>query len=167
MYALWYLFDKDDTEYLFKIIKDLAKKYDAPIFIPHITAYGLLDIELNTLDEKILGIIQDLSPFFIEKNKLDFSDNLWKTLFVDILPNTHLEKINKHLTLQFSDLFQYEFLPHISLIYKNMGSTVKHLLAENLEIKKNFRIIGLGIQQFSENIEEWEVVREYKFNEII
>ena len=57
MFAVWYLFDKDSTNYLFEIIIDLAKKYHASIFVPHITAYGLLDIDLKTLDEIILGAI--------------------------------------------------------------------------------------------------------------
>ena len=47
MFAVWYLFDKDDENYLCEIIGNLAKKYNSSSFIPHITAYGLLDIDLK------------------------------------------------------------------------------------------------------------------------
>ena len=166
MFAIWYLFDKDDTNYFFEIIKDLAKKHHTPAFIPHITAYGLLDIDLKTLDEKLLEIIQEVKPFTVEKNTIDFSDNFWKTLFVEILPNMHFVKIKNNLIQQFSQLTKYEFLPHVSLLYKNMEPNQKQFLVENLDIKKNFRIAGMGIQQFSKNIEEWKLIRKYQFDEI-
>ena len=57
MFAVWYLFDKDDEDYLFEIITNLAKNYNAHSFIPHITAYGLLNIDLKTL------MMKSLRPF--------------------------------------------------------------------------------------------------------
>ena len=166
MFAVWYLFDKDSTNYLFEIIIDLAKKYHASIFVPHITAYGLLDIDLKTLDEIILGAIQEVKPFIVEKNIIDFSYNIWKTIFIEIVPNTHLIKINNNITQQLSQFTKYEFLPHVSLLYKNIEISQKQFLVDNLDIKKNFRIVGMGIQQFSKNIEEWKLVRKYTFDEI-
>ena len=164
MFAVWYLFDKDDEDYLFKIINDLAEKYDAPSFIPHITAYGLLDIDLKTLDDEILETIQKIKSFSVETNTINFSDDFWKTLFVEILPSKHLVKINNNLTKNLSQFSKYEFLPHISLLYKNMEKNQKQFLTESLVMKKNFKIIGMGIQQFSENIKEWKLVRRYQFN---
>ena len=164
MFAVWYLFDKDDEDYLFKIINDLAEKYDAPSFIPHITAYGLLNIDLKTLDDEILETIQKIKSFSVETNTVNFSDDFWKTLFVEILPSKHLVKINNNLTKNLSQFSKYEFLPHISLLYKNMEKNQKQFLTESLVMKKNFKIIGMGIQQFSENIKEWKLVRRYQFN---
>lgn len=165
MFAIWYLFDKDDTTYLFRIIKELAKKYHSTIFVPHITAYGLIDIDLKTLDEKIISVIKEIKSFTIEKKRISVSKNFWKTLFIEIESNKHFIKINNNLTEQFFQYTKYEFVPHVSLIYKNMKSYQSQFLVENLKIKKNFRIVGMGIQQFSKNIEEWKIVREYQFEE--
>ena len=49
MYAIWLTFSQNDKKYLRKIIKNIAKKYDAPEFEPHITIYGLIDIEINLI----------------------------------------------------------------------------------------------------------------------
>ncbi len=163
MFAIWYLFDKNDTNYLFRIIKELGKKYYAPIFVPHITAYGLIDIDLKTLDKKIISVINEIKSFTIEKKTISFSKDFWKTLFIEIESNEHFIKINNNLTEQFFQHTKYEFAPHVSLIYKNMKSYQSQFLVENLKIKKNFRIVGMGIQQFSENIEEWKIVRKYQF----
>jgi|TARA_B110000495_G_scaffold203808_1_gene229679 2'-5' RNA ligase len=163
MFAIWYLFDKDDTNYLFRIIKELAKKYYSPIFVPHITAYGLIDIDLKTLDKKVISVIKEMKSFTIEKKTISFSKDFWKTLFIEIESNEHFIKINNNLTEQFFQHTKYEFVPHVSLIYKNIKSYQSQFLVENLNIKKNFRIVGMGIQQFSENVEEWKIVRKYQF----
>ena len=38
-------------------------------------------------------------------------------------------------------------------------------LVNTLHIKKSFKITGMCIQQFSEDIEKWEIVREYVLDE--
>ena len=166
MFAVWYLFDKDDEDYLFEIITNLAKNYNAHSFIPHITAYGLINIDLKILDNEILETIQKIKSFSVETNTINFSDDFWKTLFVEILPNKHLVEINNNITKNLFQFCKYEFLPHISLLYKNIEKNQQQFLAESLDVKKNFKIIGMGIQQFSENIKEWKLVRRYHFNEI-
>ena len=75
MFAIWYLFDPDDENYLTKIINNLAKKYNSPSFVPHITAYGLVDIDLETLDQKIFDSIHKIQPFTIETSGINFSDD--------------------------------------------------------------------------------------------
>ena len=71
-------------------------------------------------------------------------------------------KINKNLTKHLSEFAKYELKPHASLIYKEMNLEEKQRLSDTLEIKNSFKITGIGIQVFSERIEEWKVVREHK-----
>jgi len=163
MFAVWALFDNYDQDYLYQKIQELSRLYESPIFIPHITAYGLVDTSLETIDKIVLDSIKGVLPFNIEKNVINFSDNFWKTLFIEIKPNDYLENINKKLTERLSQFSKYEFLPHVSLIYKEMSQDNKQKLANELDIKNNFRISRMGILQFSEKIENWKIVREYQF----
>lgn len=166
MFAVWYLFDKDDENYLYEIIGNLAKKYNTPSFIPHITAYGLLDIDLKILDKEIFKTIQGVNSFSVDVTTINFSDNFWKSFFIEILPNKHFTKINNSLTKKLSQFSKYEFLPHISLLYNHMEKNHKQFLAESLDLKKFFKIKGLGIQEFSQNIDKWKLVKSHYFNEI-
>ena len=50
MFAIWFLFGKEDGRYLEHIIKDLATQHNSPFFIPHITVYGLVNTDLETID---------------------------------------------------------------------------------------------------------------------
>ena len=96
MFGIWFLFDKSDQEYLSQKIEELSNQYNCPIFIPHITAHGLINENIEEIDKKISNSIKDIKPFFIEKNKLSYSDDFWKTLFIDISPNKNMTKINKN-----------------------------------------------------------------------
>ncbi|MFB5605801.1 MAG: hydrolase, partial [Nitrosarchaeum sp.] len=50
MHAIWLTFSKNDRDYLKKIIDQIAEKYNAPKFEPHITVYGLIDSKMSSID---------------------------------------------------------------------------------------------------------------------
>ena len=97
MFAIWFLFDQLDHEYISQIIKELSNQYNCPTFIPHITVYGVINTRFEKIDTIIQNSIKGIKPFMIEKNKVSFSNDFWKTIFVDIFPNSNLLEIHKKL----------------------------------------------------------------------
>ena len=93
MYAVWLVPSTKDRKILQKIISDLADKYKSPVFIPHITTYGLVDVALGTLEDFVCNSIQEIKSFDVYTNNLGYSDNIWKTLFINIQMNSDLKKI--------------------------------------------------------------------------
>lgn len=162
MYAIWFVFEKNDTEYFASIINELSTKLNAQPFKPHITAYGLVDIDLDELDKIVANSVQGEEQFVIEKSNVSYSDVFWKTLFVEFQPNKQLERINKKLTESLESFSKYEFIPHVSLIYKKMNQDEQEKLANSINIKEHFKVTGLCIQQFNEDIEKWKIVRKYE-----
>ncbi len=161
MFAVWFIFDKEDTNHLSHTIKHLSLLYNSSIFIPHITAYGLVDVELDVMDKIVTNSIKNKKSFIVEKNNISYSDDFWKTLFIEICPNDQLTIITKMLTESLTSFSKYEFKPHVSLIYKEMNLAEKKKLVNALNIKNSFKISGMCIVQFSEDIEKWKIVREY------
>lgn len=161
MFAVWFTFENNDEIYLSEIITKLASRYGAPVFLPHITAYGLVDSRVDELDKIVSGSIKDERGFTIEKKAIAHSDDFWKTVFVEIHPNDHLTRINKQLEKSLGPIAKYEFKPHISLIYKKMTQEQRGKMAQTLDVKSKFRINGMCIQQFSEDISEWKIVSKY------
>ena len=121
MYAIWALFSDEDSKYLTDVIDDLSKKYDSPTFLPHITLYGLVDIHLNYLTEIIENCSSKIDSLTIKQDKIDYSDDFWKTVFITIKRNTELEKIHSCMYSNLSKFSQYSFFSHISLIYKKLS----------------------------------------------
>ena len=164
MFAIWFLFDKSDHEYLSQIINKLSNINNCPIFIPHITAYGVINTRLEKIDTIISNSIKGIKPFMTEKNKLSFSNDFWKTIFIDIFPNSNLLEIHKKLKDNLPVTEKYDFKPHISLMYKDISNDEKEKIVDSLIIKNSFKISKLGVQRFSEDIKKWKIVREYSLN---
>jgi len=164
MFVIWFLFDKSDHEYLSSIIQKLSNQYNCHSFIPHITAHGIINTNIEQIDKIITDSIKGIKSFFIEKNKLTFTDNFWKTLFIDISPNQKMVEINKKLRNDLPLKQDYDFSPHISLMYKKINEKEKEKLEATIITKNNFKISKLGILKFSENINEWKIIQEYSLN---
>lgn len=164
MYAIWLLFEKNDEKYISEIISEISKHHESPIFMPHVTVYGLINAKLETINDIILESIKGIKSFNIEKNTISFSDDFWKTVFIDFNLNSSMLKINKKLTEHLSRFTKYEFKPHTSLIYKEMNHEQKQKIGNEIDIKNNFKINRIAIQKFSECIEEWKIIQEYSLD---
>ena len=163
MFAVWALPRSQDFDYLVRIIKKLSKKYDFPFFSPHVTLYGLVDIDFRDLENIIVDSIIDIEPFTVKKEKITFSNNFWKSLFILIKQNKELDSIDSKLANKLERFSSYEFIPHFSLIYKNLEKDEKIKIIENLDIKNEFLIDKIGILEFSKDIHKWKIAKKFNF----
>ena len=163
MFAIWFTFDKKDEQYLSEKIRDLGTEYKSQSFIPHITAYGLVDIHLEVLDKIVSEIIKNEKKFEVVKTEISCSEDFWKTVFVEFAENDSFQRMNRKLTDNLESFSKYDFKPHASLIYKKMEKKSKIKLAESIAIKDNFTVSGICIQEFSEDISKWKIMRRYQF----
>jgi len=136
MYAIWFTFQKDDEFLLQDIINRLSKKYNSILFKPHITAYGLVNIELDNISKICQNILTGLKPFDVHFLNISYSDYFWKTLFVNLKPSKIMTKIHKNFSEKIQKLENNVFEPHISLIYKKMSNDHKKEISMTLRLKK-------------------------------
>lgn len=164
MFAIWLLPDTNDTEYLSRIITNLSHKFNSPTFLPHITIYGLVDAHLSVVEDAVTNAISNLNSFTVKKSGINYLDDIWKTIFINIFPNQELESINEKLAQKLGQYANYEFLPHISLMYKKLAESEKVKIIDDLDIKNEFAMDRVAIQQYSENVNEWKIIRYFKLN---
>ena len=161
MHAIWLTFSKSDREYLKKIIDKISEKYHAPKFEPHITVYGLVDSEMSIIDSIAKEVTLNCNSFLVKKSEILQSEELWKTVYIELKMNNQLESIHKNLKKHFEKISKYEFNPHISLIYKILPIEEKIKIINELDIKNEFMINKLVVQKFFPDIEKWMIVKEY------
>jgi 2'-5' RNA ligase len=161
MYAIWLTFSKNDRDYLKKIIDKISGKYHSPKFEPHITIYGLVDSEMKLIDNIAKEAILNCNSFLVKKSEILQSEKLWKTVFIELKMNEHLELIHKNIKKHFEKISKYEFNPHISLVYKILPIEEKIKIINELDIKSEFRIENLAVQKFFPEVEKWIIVKKY------
>jgi 2'-5' RNA ligase len=116
-----------------RIVNDLARRCDAPVFEPHVTIHvgaDRADAAKNALgaaarERKLIG----LKPLGIDQ-----SGEFIKTLFVQFTMNAELSKISGIIREAANDSAQYELKPHLSLLYKNLAVATRYELAASMNV---------------------------------
>ncbi|NJK77781.1 MAG: hydrolase [Nanoarchaeota archaeon] len=163
MHAVWLTFSKEDREYLKNIIDKISEKYQAPKFEPHITIYGLVDSKISIIENIVEESILNQNSFLVKKSEISQSEELWKTVFIELKNNQQLDSIHNNLKKYFENISKYEFIPHISLIYKILPIEERKQIVKELNTKNEFIVSKLAIQKFFPDIEKWKIVKEYDF----
>ncbi len=160
---------KSQEQALQKIINQLADKYGAFPFIPHITIYNTgVKVKLNAIINTIKEVTVKIKPFTIPVEKINYSDVFIKTLYLQCLINKELNYLYQGLKNKFIFAQNYILHPHLSLIYKinlpekEKKNIIKHLTyPQMLAIDKIIVITGPDIHQ-EKDVLNWKI--EYQKN---
>ena len=152
-FSIWLIPSDIDSDCISKSIQSLSKKYLAPIFKPHCTIIS----PITNLNKAQIIIDQlDQKEFQVNVKKIDESDDIWKTVFLKLVNNSTLKKINGLFSQAFPQIYQFD--PHISLIYKKLDAKKRKSILTKLDMKKAFIIDKISIVRTSGSVESWETV---------
>jgi hypothetical protein len=65
---------------------------------------------------------------------------------------------------QFPSASPYEFLPHISLIYKEMLEEQKEDIIRNLSVRNSYKMDKIIAMRTGQNVDQWENITEVQLN---
>ena len=162
--AYWLIPSEPAHSFFQRMINDLARRCDVPVFEPHVTIHvgaDRADAAKNALGAaarecKLIG----QKPFGIDQ-----SDEFIKTLFVQFAMSTELSKINGIIREAANDSSEYELKPHLSLLYKNLAGATRRELAASINVPfsevtfdaiKAVRCVSLT--ESGADVEAWSVV---------
>ena len=131
--AYWLIPSEPAHSFFQRIINDLARRYDAPVFEPHVTIH----VGANRADsaETALGhAARELKRIRLKSLGIDQSEEFIKTLFVQFALSAELRKINDIIREAANDSLQYELKPHLSLLYKNLAAARRRKLAASINL---------------------------------
>ena len=131
--AYWLIPSEPAHSFFQRIINDLARRYDAPIFEPHVTIH--VGADQADAAEKVLGkAVSECKLTRLTPLGIDQSGEFIKTLFVHFAMNAELRKINDIIRGAANDSSQYDLKPHLSLLYKKMEAAVRRELAASITV---------------------------------
>lgn len=131
--AYWLIPSEREHNYFQQIVNDLASRYDAPVFEPHVTMHvgpDCADAARTALIEaackcKLLRLV----PVGIDE-----SGEFIKTLFMQFAMSVELRNVSDIIRQAANDSSFYELKPHLSLLYKDLPIATRRELAASISV---------------------------------
>ncbi len=131
--AYWLIPAEPAHRFFQRLIEDLARRYDAPLFEPHVTIH--VGAHYPDAAEKALSrTAREWQPIHLKAVRIGHSDEFIKTLYVRFAPNRKLRQLKAIIRNAAQDSSHYELKPHLSLIYKYMPATARRELADSIKV---------------------------------
>ena len=131
--AYWLIPSESAHSFFQRMINDLARRCDAPVFEPHVTIHVGADradgAKAALGNAARLFKLTTLTPLGIDQ-----SNEFIKTLFVQFATSAELSKINCIIREAANDSSQYELKPHLSLLYKNVAVATRCELTASINV---------------------------------
>jgi 2'-5' RNA ligase len=131
--AYWLMPAEPAHSFFQHIVNDLAERYDAPVFEPHVTVH----VGANRPDkaERALSkAASDCKQIKLKALEIDHSSEFIKTLFLQFALNGQLQHLNQRIRDAAQDSSDYELNPHLSLLYKTLSTQDRRLLTHSIEV---------------------------------
>ena len=130
--SFWLMPAAREREFFAGVIAELAARFDAPDFEPHVTLFGGKADEQRAL--AALEEIQHSRPLEMEIDRVAYSEVFTKTLFVQFHSTPEAAALSDLVRNAAGLTLDYEFNPHVSLLYSDLPEAEKESLARTLAI---------------------------------
>jgi 2'-5' RNA ligase len=131
--AYWLIPTEPALNYFQNIVNDLAERYAAPEFEPHVTVHVGVDCT-DTVDEVLSKAGRSSKKIALRVLNVSSSSEFIKTLFVHFTWSTQLQQLNQSIRRAAQDSSDYQLSPHLSLLYKRMSIQDRRLLTHSIEV---------------------------------
>jgi 2'-5' RNA ligase len=115
-----------------RTIADLARRYNAPVFEPHMTIY--VGSDRVEAEEVIAKAVSGCQLVQAKALKVCQSGEFVKTLFVQFALDRKLQQLNEMIRDAAQDSSDYQLNPHLSLLYKKVSILARRQLAHSIKV---------------------------------
>src|SRR5207249_8360158 len=131
--AYWLIPAEPARRFFQGVINDLARRYDAPLFEPHVTVH-VGSNRADAAESAISQAARAYKPIKLKALEIGHSSEFIKTLFVQFALNTELRRLNEIIRDAAQDSSHYELKPHLSLLYMKMPAPARRQLADSIKV---------------------------------
>jgi len=131
--AYWLIPSEPAHSFFQRMINDLARRCDAPVFEPHVTIHVGAD-RADAAKNALGAAARECKLIGLKPLGIDQSNEFIKTLFVQFATSAELSKINCIIREAANDSSQYELKPHLSLLYKHLAVATRHELVASIDV---------------------------------
>jgi 2'-5' RNA ligase len=168
--AYWLIPTEPARSYFQNIVNDLAKRYTAPKFEPHVTVHVGTDCT-ETVDEVLSKAGRSSKKIALQVLNVSSSSEFIKTLFVRFARSTQLQQLNQSVRTAAQDSSDYQLSPHLSLLYKRISIKDRRLLTHSIQVPfsevtfDSLKVVRcVSPTRSRADVEAWRVVAEKPLN---
>lgn len=160
-HSIWLTPDASTALRIEKSIHALSRRFNRPVFRPHITLIGQLDGDHQRVLDTFNTLTKGIKPFVLHAETLDFQDVYFRSLFYKISAVDELMALNQLAR----DLFERDsdpsYFPHLSLLYGHESKPEKRaaLIELAIETPVEIPIAGIELVRTQGQASEWEMVK--------
>ena len=160
-YSLWFMPGGSVYNNFETIIKDLAKKYNAPTFKPHITLIG--SITDTDIFEKTELLSKKIKPFTIKIVKASYMFDYFRCVLALAEESPEIMGAANFAIEIFTDYNKRDYIPHLSLMYGDFSEQIKQKIVKELgNINMELEVKDIKVVTSGNVPENWAVEKEYK-----
>jgi 2'-5' RNA ligase len=155
----------EDRAFFQEMINALARHYDAPPFVPHVTIYSGASAPADNPRQIIITSTQAVRAVTLDVDAVLSSEQFTKTLYVQFHPSTPLRSLSERMKRAVAQPSDYVLNPHLSLMYKDLSADEKQRIAASIHLPQAevsfsevWAIASPGHTQTPEDIRQWDVV---------
>lgn len=167
-HSLWLIPPRGVYTRLEKIISDLSREHQAPIFRPHVTLLASVPGSEKEVIKNAHRFSRLIKPFDVTLTSVDYSDQYFRCLFIRARKSRALMDANLRARGIFGKQSDEKYMPHLSLMYGNFQPEVKESIIEKIgrDFNITFTARCLCVDSEGEDIEGWRVIKEFKLGRI-
>lgn len=160
-YTLWLIPIGEAYAKLSNLIKGLAEEYNGPIFEPHVTLLGDIEITEEEAIQRTGQLVSDQKSFPINLRLVDFENLHFKTLFV----KAEITKPLQDLHNRAKQIFKMDippYMPHLSLLYGIYPVELKKkIISEIGAIQEATWIVDKITLIKGGEVSEWKIIKVF------
>lgn len=163
-YTLWLMPKGDIYKKYDGLIKKLAEENAGPVFKPHVTLLGGIELPEDDVIKKAEELVSGQKPFKISLSEIGYEDYHFRTLFVRAIISPPLQNLHNRA----KQIFEMEIPPymaHLSLLYGNYPVDLKEKIIKEIgrEQPAQFEVSSVHLIKGGE-VEDWKIVKEVTFS---
>jgi len=162
-FALWLVPEKRVFRRLAAAIRELSQEHSTPVFAPHVTLVSSIVGPERTVLEKSARLTKRLGPLVIRLAGLDGLTEYFRCLFVRVQQTDNVMRANRLARGIFQVHNQSPYMPHLSLVYGNLGGETKGkiIAAIGNRFDLAFRVRSLDVVLIRAEVSQWRRVASF------
>jgi len=121
VHSLWLMPNEADAQRLAVLVADLARRFDTPLFTPHLTLKGDSALPPAALEAATAKAAHEVAAFAQPIAAIETSAAYFRAFYARFTVSPALARLKRALDGDAADVF----MPHVSLLYGDLPETVK------------------------------------------